>query len=148
MRDITGITGAGPIWREMMEFLNDRTISSRPVPPSTLVSKYEYYYLEGTEPVSEPRITTEIETEVAATPKILYPPNGLIVAVDPDIPPSKQRLLLRSNIQEQDIYWFLNGAKIGSATKDIPWSPKIGKYKLSIGRDKNHPIDIVKFEVR
>lgn len=148
MRNITGITGAGPIWREMMEFLNERSPSPNPVPPPKLVSKYGYYYLEGTEPVSEPSIATLVEDEVAPTPKILYPPNGLIVAVDPDIPPSKQRILLRSNIQEQGIYWFLNGAKLGSATKDIPWSPKNGKYKLSIGRDKNRLIDIVKFEVR
>jgi penicillin-binding protein 1C len=150
MHDITGISGAGPIWREIMEYLHKDKSSYLPKPPPNLVYKFGEYYIKGTEPNREP-ILSMLEAEESSLhqpPRIEYPKDGLIVAIDPDIPNSLQRILFRSQGDTRNLFWMLNHKILGSAKLSFPWIVQKGKYQLSLISGSSQILETIHFEVR
>jgi penicillin-binding protein 1C len=153
MWNVSGISGAAPIWVEIMNWLHRREIPSRSEPPANLVKKRvefppglepprEEWFMAGTEPnLKGNRIGQRNQ-------RIVYPPSGAVIALDPDIPPELQKIFLISQTREEGLRWTLNGQFIGWVGKSIPWSPRAGKYLLAITDQKEKMIDSVAFEVR
>ncbi|MCC5816290.1 MAG: penicillin-binding protein 1C [Leptospira sp.] len=147
MRDISGITGACPVWREVMEYLHRKYPSTRLNKPASVIEKYGFYYLPDTAPHEDPNIS-ENSITFERPIRISYPVDGMIFAIDPDIPPDKQRILWEASGVRDDLYWFLDGKKIAKVDKPHPWKPKPGRYTLRLGRswlDFSHSIS---FDVR
>ncbi|HYC53976.1 MAG TPA: penicillin-binding protein 1C, partial [Candidatus Binatia bacterium] len=90
MRDVSGVSGAAPVWNEVMSYLHRGNAGVAPSPPPALVrarhdpSAPEEWFLRGTEPSAPSRI--------AAQPRILTPTDGSIVTVDLDTPHERRRL--------------------------------------------------------
>lgn len=80
--------------------------------------------------------------------KITYPANHTIIAVDPDIPQKHQAVYFESSISDKSTYWVLNGNRLEEVKGIFLWSPRLGKYKLSIQNKDNKILDQVEFEVR
>jgi penicillin-binding protein 1C len=153
MWNVSGITGAAPIWTEMMDFLH-RDVSSiqREALPDLVRKKIEFstgvaasreeWFIRGTEPNDQNQRTGQFN------PRILYPPSGTVMAVDPDIPPELQKVFFISQVHEDDFRWVLNGAALERTGRMISWIPKAGRYYLAIADKDGKVLDYVYFEVR
>nr|PJZ93172.1 penicillin-binding protein 1C [Leptospira ellisii] len=133
MWDVSGVTGAAPIWNAVMNQLMERE------PPSPWVNA-EF----------KPPSTMKTKTaDLSLIPKILSPGNETIFALDPDIPGERQRLRFLASSFESGFDWILNGKKMDLApTKEIYWKPEKGFHILSLRNREGKMIDSVIFEVR
>jgi penicillin-binding protein 1C len=153
MWNVSGITGAAPIWVEMMNFLHRGETGSKKEVPARLIRKKidfaqaagasrEEWFIRGTEPESKERRLGQLNQ------RILYPPPRTIMALDPDIPPELQKVFFISQAKEEGFRWILNGNVMEETGKAVAWSPKIGKHQLSMVDKEGRVIDSVPFEVR
>ncbi|MCB1192778.1 MAG: penicillin-binding protein 1C [Leptospiraceae bacterium] len=152
MWNVSGITGAAPTWVEVVSKLPNK-LENDAIPHGIVVQKVEKggksfskkeLFLKGTEPN---KITKKVKP-AKHPPKIIYPVEGEILAFDPDIPITSQKAFLKSQTKSQNLYWILNGKKIGTASDLLPWTPQIGKYELLLVDTNQKILDKVHFEVR
>ncbi len=154
MRDVSGVSGAAPIWLEVMNFLHGATPSSAPKrPPGVTTAKIRFekdmeppreeFFLEGTQPV-----TTVMAQRSHQRARIVYPQEGTLITIDPDIPAALQRVALRFEPQAGQFRWVLNDADTGSDMPLFLWEPSRGQYTLSIVDSGGRIIDSVGFTVR
>ncbi len=153
MRNASGTTGAAPIWLEIMDWLHRGAPSLPPEAPAGLLAATVAFprqaepdriewFLEGTNP------------EAAAAPlavghpRITAPVPGTVVALDPDIPASRQRLLFEARADSAPVRWLLNGAVIGTAAEHLFWDPRPGRHTLTLIDNSQRPLDTITFEVR
>jgi penicillin-binding protein 1C len=150
MHNVTGITGAAPIWREVMDYLHSNNSSQEPNPPPNLKQVFDDYYLKGTEPKLNPMVSIQElqESNQNQSPKIEYPIDGMIVAYDPDIPEDFQKILFQAKGNTQGLFWNLNDKVLGDATKSHSWQVQKGKFKLQLIKPNNQIIQSLSFEVR
>jgi len=153
MWNVSGITGAAPIWMEMMDFLH-RDIPSikREALPGLVRKRIEFsqgiaasreeWFIRGTEPNLRDQRVGQFNQ------RIIYPPSGTVIALDPDIPPELQKVFFVSQTNEHGSKWILNGSSISPVGKTIAWVPKVGEYKLVIVDQEERIIDTIYFEVR
>ena len=80
--------------------------------------------------------------------RILYPPPGTVIALDPDIPQEVQKVFFISQTYEEGLQWMLNGSVMEGTGKAVSWSPKAGKYLLSMVNREGSILDSIQFEVR
>jgi penicillin-binding protein 1C len=153
MRNVSGVTGAAPVWLEVMARLHERTPSAPPAPPPGVVRREiaftagveparPEWFRAGTEPVASPA------GHVAAPPRIIAPVGGTIVALDPDIPPDRQRLPFESRDAGSGHRWLLDGAVLGEAAELFLWPPRPGRHRLSVVGPDGRIFDTVTFLVR
>jgi len=155
MKDVSGISGAAPVWRDLMEYLHAGKASTEAKEPRGVVSRQITYspgieaprkewFISGTES-SEIRLASNTEN-VAHFSRILYPSQGTIIAMDPDIPISHQRVPLSSRGATEGI-WVMDGVIIGSGA-EVWWVPLSGRHKLVLDDRNGIQLDAVTFEVR
>jgi len=153
MWNVSGITGAAPIWFEVMNHLHRTIGSSPPVRPEGVVEQTvafhrdaepmrKEFFLKGTEP---PAV---VQSESFGKPGIVYPPEGLVIALDPDIPDDNQRVLFEAHAAGPYYRWLINNQYLGQTEEDVLWKPRPGRYVLALVDEKNSVVDSVKFEVR
>lgn len=159
MWDVSGVTGAAPIWQEVMQYLHRGSASQEPARPAQVIAQpiqFEQqleaarteYFLPDT---VQRNLQIARVSEIA--PAIAYPTPGMLVAIDPDIPPSHQRLRFTAMGVRQGV-WMLDGkvlAKItGKKNTDfgVDWMPWPGKHKLALQDLNGAVLDQLQFEVR
>jgi penicillin-binding protein 1C len=154
MWNVSGITGAAPAWSEIMKFLHRKKMGQAiPHPSGVTRSKTpdgEDWFLRGTEPDSIQNLTAvTLEKDRIAPFRISYPVDGMVIARDPDIPFSVQKVFFEANFQSEKNFWLLNGVKIGSSQAPLSWEPmQAGNYKLSLVSEIGRILDTVYFFVR
>ncbi len=153
MWNVSGITGAAPIWAEIMNYLH-RNAPHLPFGfPQNLVRKQidfpqgieprrEEWFIRGTEPLDAKKKIGQ------QNQRILYPPAGSVIVLDPDIPPGLQRVFLTSQIHGTGCQWILNGKTLKEDGNSISWTPVAGKYTLVLADGQGHLMDSVSFVVR
>ncbi len=153
MRDVSGVTGAAPVWLEIMAWLHRTTPSAPPHPPAgVLASPVTFprqiepdrveWFLKGTEP------RTAVNALALGHAHIAAPAGDAVIALDPDIPPSRQRILFEARASAPTTRWILDGSDIGSAADLFLWNPQPGKHTLSLADETQRLLDTVTFEVR
>ncbi len=153
LRDVSGVTGAAPVWSEVMAWLHRRVPSTPPRPPAGLQAETVRFargvepervewFLEGTQPA------TVASPLLAGQPHILTPTQGVVIALDPDIPPSRQRVLFQAPADRRTLRWILDGVEIGSSGEILMWEPQPGSHTLTLADEQERPLDAVAFEVR
>lgn len=154
MHDVSGISGAAPIWAGVMNVLEGGQVrpgGDIPTPPLSLVRQRvkfdgvkeparEEWFLPGTE-------MTEVEFVAQATARISYPANETIIAIDPDIPEAQQRVRFRAETPGKGMEWWLDGVRLGPA-RDHDWKPQPGQHRLSLRDAQRRELDAVVFTVR
>ena len=80
--------------------------------------------------------------------RIASPANGLVIAIDPDIPAALQRVPLAAHGAQPDMVLRLNGARIGSAERSVMWLPERGTWLLALEDAAGHTVDSAQFVVR
>jgi penicillin-binding protein 1C len=152
MWDVTGVTGAAPAWVEIMNWLHSDKPSIAPRPPPGVIRRTVDFPAAGT---SRPewfiRGTESASILPAAGPagfRIAYPSAGTIVALDPDIPPDRQKLFFEAEPANDSCAWMLDGRVLGTAGSVLLWTPEKGKHTLSLVDRSGRVEDTVGFEVR
>ncbi len=153
MWNVSGISGAAPVWIEIMNRLHAAEKSPDMLPPQSLVkqeirfpegieSARAEWFMQGTEPNAEDQEVGQFNQ------RIVYPPSGTVIALDPDIPPELQKIFFVSQPRAGYLQWVLNDHAITEGGKDYPWTPQTGSYTLSLVDAKGRIVDTVEFEVR
>ncbi len=134
MNDVSGVSGAAPLWRKIMNHLNDKNPSRMP----DTIAKIELPKIEiAREKPSQGQLT-----------QILYPQKDAILALDPEIPSDRQKVLFRAKRSEKNLFWFLNDEKLGALDQPYLWEIKKGKFQLEIRNELNEKLDSIPFSVR
>ena len=152
--DVSGVSGAAPVWQEVMSWLHRATPSRPPVAPEGIVAKRVRfggareparveYFLAGTEIDN-----VTLVGDAAAWPRIAYPGHGTIVAFDPDIPSDRQRIALQATAAAAGLRWVLDGTVSADAAADALWAPVPGRHRLVLVDVRGREVDSVAFEVR
>jgi penicillin-binding protein 1C len=157
MWNVSGISGAAPVWLDVMNYLH-RNRASRPLPqpPEVLVKRVSFsvpseperneYFLRGSEPSGAVAVISGPDKS-AGKISISYPANNTIIAIDPDIPAENSLIFFEANTGG-GFAWFLNNQKVGGGEKMVAWKPQYGMFKLSLIDQNGNTLDSIKFEVR
>jgi penicillin-binding protein 1C len=153
MRNVSGVTGAAPVWLEVMARLHEKTSSAAPAPPPGLVRK-QITFAGGAEPArtewfsagTEP--ATPAPEPAAAQPRIVAPIGGTVIALDPDIPAARQRVPFEARDVNSGQRWLLDGAVVGEAAELLLWPPTPGRHRLSVIGGDGRVLDTITFLVR
>ena len=152
MRDVSGVTGAAPIWADVMSWLHRDLPSHAPAPPPGVVPAEvgfadaaepprREWFLSGTEP---PRA----DALRARMPRIVAPADGSIIAIDPDIPSARQRVAFEVESADSTLRWVLDDVDFGSAARPVLWQPAAGRHRLALVDARARTLGAVHFEVR
>ncbi len=143
MWQVSGVDGAAPAWLEIMAALHRTQTSEPPAAPPGVIFRGGEWYLAGTEPVPDlPR------QAAARRRRIRTPSEGAILAFDPDIPTSRQRVFFESEPRDATLLFQLDGKPAGAAGAIVLWPLDRGKHRLELVDAAGEAIDAVGFEVR
>lgn len=156
MRDVSGVSGAAPIWHEVMAALHASATDSPPVMPhglqrqqvsfaGNLEAPRTEYFLPGT---AISRVEPAVGSEGRA--RIVSPAAGTILALDPDMPPANQRLALKASLaQEADEppRWRVGSTLIGHGPEAY-WQPLPGRHRIVLEDALGAQLDAVTVQVR
>ena len=144
MHGVSGISGAAPVWRELMLHLHAQSPSAAPAAPPGVATVQGEHYLAGTEPARVPSRALQGRAQAFG---IQSPRDGTVVTLDPDIPIGAQRLVFEGAAGR----WRLDGRELGRGARWW-WSPRPGPHLLEwISADAEggaDAVDRVRFEVR
>jgi penicillin-binding protein 1C len=157
MHDVSGVSGAAPVWREVMDWLNRGGKNVPRVAPAGVVHQSIRF-----QPVGRIREAARQEWFLAGTgmnvvrlaeptelAHIAYPGQGTIIALDPDIPPERQRIALQLSGQAAPGWqWRIDGLALGRATHETLWRPSPGRHQLVLLDGNGGELEKVSFEVR
>jgi penicillin-binding protein 1C len=152
MHDVSGVTGAAPVWQQIMEALQ----AGRPSPPPPApagVTTARARFAPAIEPARDEwfvRAPPASDAIAAAgeRARIASPANGMVIAIDPDIPPRLQRVPLAARGAGRGMVLRLNGRPVGSAEQSVMWSPERGSWLLALEDGAGHTLDAAHFVVR
>jgi penicillin-binding protein 1C len=133
MHDVSGVSGAAPLWARIMAMLHDRSPS---LP------------LKGLAKLELPELEPEKRAPSEWVQKILYPVNEAIFAYDPEIPDSRQKILFKPKKTKAQDRWFLNGEPVAGVETPYLWSVQRGRFRLEIRSREGAVLDAVSFVVR
>ena len=147
MWNVSGVTGAAPIWSEVISRMHVDLPSQPPTPPPGLTRQQVHWvdetaqsewFLEGTE---------MDEVEPAPRParyRIAYPAQGTTIALDPDIPSRQQKVFFEANPDPDFLDWRLNGEPL---SRPGIWTPHPGKHQLELVDSEGQVLDEIWFQV-
>ncbi|MCS0612955.1 penicillin-binding protein 1C [Massilia kyonggiensis] len=153
MWDVSGVSGAAPVWRDVMDYLH-RDRPSRPpaVPPGLVRQTVRFapaveperseWFMRGTEVA-----LVEMLPPAKRAPRIVYPAADSVIALDPDIPAPLQRVSLRA-YGGAGLRWELDGADAGPADRGAMWTPQPGEHEVKLVGQDGRAVAAARFEVR
>jgi penicillin-binding protein 1C len=153
MWNVSGVSGAAPVWLEIMNYLHHDAPSKPPVAPAGVTSRVmtfhegarrfekKEYFLAGTEQVSSMARFTEVR------PKILYPAPDMVIALDPDIPGDHQKVFIKTAPGDPSLQLIMDHTLIGQAPS-VSWMPVLGKHHLSLINKDGVAEDQIIFDVK
>lgn len=160
MWDVSGITGAAPVWRDIIEHLHQSRHSQQPAAPQELIQQQVRYQPAIESPRQDwviqqteaPHTRADQTIVVNVTPSsamLIAPPDSAIIAPDPDIPQQRQALLLQSGGSGKSCL-LLDQRPVAACgkTKALVPLPLPGKHRLILTDIHGKLLDTHTFEVR
>ena len=153
MRNVSGVTGAAPVWREVMDYLQRGVPALQPAREANLVVT-RIAFAGDVEPARSEWFLRGTETALIApadkghaAPRIAYPGNGTIIALDPDIPPGRQIVFFESRPATDGLRWTLDDKTL-AVSRYTRWPPQPGRHRLMLSDRKGRVLDSIEFQVR
>ncbi|MCC7038858.1 MAG: penicillin-binding protein 1C [Burkholderiales bacterium] len=157
MHDVSGITGAAPIFRDIVHYLHRDEGSTPPRAPAGVVAQEvrfdppvepsrREWFLRGTA-MGRVRAVTN-DAEAALTPRIRYPAPDTLVALDPDIAPGHERIVLVAAPGAADLRWRVDGRLLEAPGARVAWIPTGGRHRVTLEDGAGGELSSVEFEVR
>src|SRR6185436_8945342 len=162
MRDVSGVTGAAPVWRDLIHWLHRAERSARPDAPSGVAQQVvafdpsierdrREWFVAGTAMqrvrASQSHGDGGADGSAAVTPRIRYPAPGTIIALDPDIPPAHQRVAFVAAPAVAGTRWRLDGNDLPDRNGRVLWAPAPGSHTLVLEDTRGAELSRVEFEV-
>ena len=191
MHEVSGSSGAAPVWAALMRYLHAHEPSRAPAPPPGVRRVAVRFAAPGTALDAAPEAAPEAAREewfiagteqavfaidagachadgksargpkglknsapmpcgpsTQATARITAPTPGSIIALDPDVPPARQRLQLRAaGPGSARAQWRLDGKPLGRGAR-VSWLPWPGRHVLQLADAQGGVLDELRFEVR
>lgn len=132
MWDVSGLTGAAPVWSEVMQWLHEH------YPPS-LESTNSFSPLQTHPPQPDKR---------HIRPYFIYPNRGAVLAIDDSIPEQNNKVLIQISGASPNYKVTHNGKLLGQAFPAIAWKPSRGKHYFSVIDNDANVLDSIEFSVR
>ena len=192
MHDVSGTSGAAPIWSAVMGFLHARESSRAPKAPlglartavrfgpvapqpgspdprgggQPLEAARDEWFVQGTQQAlfaidsvaisaypssasgqNDPKQSAPgaAPSPAGLPPRITAPAPGTIIALDPDIPPARQRLQFTAT--GNAVQWRLDGKTLGRGPR-VAWLPWPGRHVVQLTDAQGKVLDEVRIEVR
>ena len=149
MHDVSGVSGAAPVWRVVMQQLHEAVPSRRAAPPSGVV-RYRARFEADLEPPRDELALAGTEPTPGRPAAIAggafgirSPRSGSIYALDPDMPPQVQKIVFEGEAGT----WLLDGKVVGRGSR-IGWAPWPGRHELALRAGHGSVVHTVRFEVR
>ncbi|MBF0110785.1 MAG: penicillin-binding protein 1C [Magnetococcales bacterium] len=149
MHDVSGVSGAAPAWRAVMSYLGGSG-GDPEAPPGVERTRTRFareeegtrqeWYVSGTA-----MTTVERVRQRQGGVRISYPGTGVIMALDPDIPSARERVLFRMDPFQAGYRWRLDGVILDHG---MGWAPVRGRHFLELLDDQGAVMDHARFEVR
>jgi len=161
MRQVSGVTGAGPVWHDIMRYLHRDDNSRQPARPpglneraitfeNNLEAARAEYFLPGTE-MSRIALAASAPAPASGRMVIRTPADGTIIALDPDIPADNQRLQLLSTTPaggaHAAVRWYIDGRFLGDANP-FDWYPVPGDHLIEARDGNGQTQDRVRVNIR
>jgi len=158
MWDVSGTSGAAPVWAAVMNYLHRSTPSRAPAAPAGVVqagvdfalaandgypeAARQEWFLPGTQ---QSRFALQPDAPTRSI-RITAPASGTILALDPDIPPKNQRLTFTAQ-GGTGLRWVMDGKEFarGASAQWLPWP---GRHMVQLRNAKGETLDAVRIEVR
>ncbi|MET0681777.1 MAG: penicillin-binding protein 1C [Casimicrobiaceae bacterium] len=151
MHDVSGVSGAAPVWQAVVDHLHANSPSRPPVAPSGVVRAHAEFdrglepprpeiFIAGTQ---ASRKGSESQRLRASPFGIASPVDGSLFAIDPDMPPASQKI----TFEGEHGTWVLDGKRLGTG-RLLRWSPWPGRHELTLLGANGKAIQSVRFEVR
>jgi len=176
MWDVSGTSGAAPVWAALMNYLHQTEPSRAPPPPAGVVQQRvtfadatgrpveaarSEWFLRGTEQAlfaidsgasgayreraeGQKGLKNSGSAESVAA-RITAPANGTIVALDPDIPPNRQRVSFSA--QGRELRWLMDGKPLARGAQ-AQWLPWPGRHVVQLVDHSGQVVDEIRLEVR
>lgn len=176
MWDVSGTSGAAPVWAAVMNYLHQTEPSRAPAPPAGVVQKQvtfadathtpveaarSEWFLRGTEQAlfamdsgafgadrtraGGQKGLKNPDNAASVAARITTPANGTIVALDPDIPPNRQRLGFAA--EGHQLRWRMDGKEFARGTQ-AQWLPWPGRHVVQLVDSSGQVVDEIRLEVR
>lgn len=155
MQDVSGVSGAAPAWAVLMQRLHEAEagVVDPPAVPPGLV-RQAVAFEPPVEPARDEWFIAGTETRRVVggarqhRPRIESPPDGVIIALDPDIPADNQRIWFTATRGDRAGFW-LDERELGPAANPSGWMPVPGRHVLKLkSTDSGALLDSVEFQVR
>ncbi|MBP7566383.1 MAG: penicillin-binding protein 1C [Burkholderiaceae bacterium] len=163
MHAVSGSSGAAPVWAALMGFLHAHEPSRAPPPPAgmkptavrfgpgadamPIEAARQEWFLPGT---AQPLFAAGSfggapVDRTRATARITLPASGTIIALDPDIPPTRQRV--RFAAEGEGLAWRMDGREFarGASAQWLPWP---GRHMVQLVDARGKVLDEIRIEVR
>jgi penicillin-binding protein 1C len=160
MWDVSGTTGAAPVWRAVMDEMHRRDVAAhrdvKPLAAPAVLVHNAIRYAPALEPPREEWFLagTEQTTLSLAAPssgkgqRIVSPADRTLFALDPDIPPQAQKLHIQAAADASPHWrWRMDGRNLG-AGRDLHWPMWPGSHRLELLDAAGQVLEAVSFEVR
>jgi penicillin-binding protein 1C len=160
MHDVSGVSGAAPVWRDLVHFLHRTERSRPPSPPAGLAAldvRFEppvesgrrEWFVRGTgQPVVRSAAASDDGDDALPAPAIRYPAPDTVIALDPDIPAAHQRVEFTSGPLAHDVRWQVDGVELAERGGRALWAPTPGRHAVMLVDGEGKVLSRVSFEVR
>lgn len=159
MHDVSGVSGAAPVWHDVMAALHRQTSSRAPAMPAG-VERVPLTFADNLEPAREEvflagtamtRIRVGAASPSNGAPAIASPADGTIFALDPDIPPDAQRVWFHADgltgQTARAVSWRIDGKPLGKGGQ-LAWLPWPGRHRVELVDASGKVVDDIGIEVR
>jgi penicillin-binding protein 1C len=151
MHDVSGVSGAAPVWQALVRHLHQGQPSVAPAPPAGIVTAAVRWAGDHEAPRREaflagtaPRDGGVTALRARGDPMgITSPTDGSLFALDPDIPPQAQRITFAGERGT----WAVDGRVVGHG-EQLHWPPWPGRHRLELRAADGRVLQAVRFEVR
>ncbi|WP_019451888.1 penicillin-binding protein 1C [Cupriavidus sp. BIS7] len=159
MHDVSGVSGAAPVWHEVMEALHRTTPSGAPAMPPG-VERVALTFDNDLEPARQEvflsgtvmrHVSVGTAGQGSGVPAIASPANGTIFALDPDIPPAAQRVWFQADgltgQTAHAVTWRMDGKPLGKGGQ-VAWLPWPGRHRVQLVDAAGKVVHEIGIEVR
>lgn len=154
MRAVSGTSGAAPVWRDLMMALHEGRPGRAPARPGDVEDRRiafadgieqprREYFLKGTGLTLVAAAPSE-----ARRPRIVNPASGSVYALDPDIPPDRQRMAVTVSGDVAGHRLWLDRQDLGGADAKPQILAARGQHRLRLVDLSGKTVDQIVFTVR
>ena len=105
------------------------------------------WFLRGTE-TAVVRSASADSSVATAAPVIRYPTADTIIALDPDIPADRERVVFSASPAIPGMRWRIDDAVLPAERGRADWAPVPGRHTLTLEDASGRMLSTVGFEVR